>query len=116
MRLWTPIFIIHASKWLFIILFFNPFSWFNHKTNAEDVHFTSVSDDDTSENIEEQVVDDDDDDRDGDPQNESNVASPKSDFNGDDDGVSPTTEILEMIMVRDVKAGAEVSIFLILVT
>ncbi|CAH1424160.1 unnamed protein product [Lactuca virosa] len=78
---------------------------FNHKTNAEDVHFTSVSDDDTSENMEEQV---DDDDRDGDPQNQSNVASPKSDFNGDDDGVFPTTEILEMIMVRDVKAGAEV--------
>lgn len=68
---------------------------FNHKTNAEDVHFTAVSshsdsesDDDDTENMEEQVHDDDDD------QIESNVAS--------------TTEILEMIMVRDVKAGSEV--------
>ncbi|GKB55657.1 putative ABC transporter C family member 15, partial [Tanacetum coccineum] len=39
-------------------------------------------------------------------QDESNVASPKSDISVDDES-SSTTGILEMIMVRDVKAGAE---------
>ncbi|KAI3746742.1 hypothetical protein L6452_09181 [Arctium lappa] len=83
---------------------------FNHKTNAEDVHFTSVSshsesDDDTDENMENQV----DSDRGGDllHKSESNVASPKSSFSADD-ACPLTTEILEMILVRDVKAGAEV--------
>lgn len=86
---------------------------FNHKTNAEDVHFTSVSDsdDDTDEDMEDQI----DDELDGDSlsQNELNVSSPKSDFSADDTS-SSTTGILEMIMVRDVKAGAEVSIVLVL--
>ncbi|KVI08125.1 RuBisCO-cytochrome methylase, RMS1 [Cynara cardunculus var. scolymus] len=83
---------------------------FNHKTDAEDVHFTSVSshsesDDDTDENMENQV----DNDLDGDllRQNESDIASPKRSFSADG-ACSPTTEILEMILVRDVKAGAEV--------
>lgn len=83
---------------------------FNHKTNAEDVHFTSVSshsesDNDSSENMEDQVYDE----QDADPlcQNESDVISPKSDFSADDSS-SSSTEILEMIMVRDVKAGTEV--------
>ncbi|PWA51251.1 RuBisCO-cytochrome methylase, RMS1 [Artemisia annua] len=83
---------------------------FNHKTDAEDVHFTSVSshsdsDDDNDENLESQI----DNDSEGDhlSQDESNVASPRSDFSVDDES-SSTTEILEMIMVRDVKAGAEV--------
>ncbi|GKE10869.1 hypothetical protein Tco_1414420, partial [Tanacetum coccineum] len=39
-------------------------------------------------------------------QDESNVASPKSDISVDDES-SSTTGILEMIMVRDVKARAE---------
>lgn len=83
---------------------------FNHKTDAEDVHFTSVSshsdsDDDNDESLESQI----DNDSEGDhlSQDESNVASPRSDFSVDDES-SSTTEILEMIMVRDVKAGAEV--------
>ncbi|KAK1411278.1 hypothetical protein QVD17_37825 [Tagetes erecta] len=68
---------------------------FNHKTDAEDVHFTSVSshsesDTDSSENEEKQN-----DDIDG-------------DFSADDDTSSSATEILEMIMVRDVEAGTEV--------
>nr|XP_043629194.1 N-lysine methyltransferase setd6 [Erigeron canadensis]XP_043629195.1 N-lysine methyltransferase setd6 [Erigeron canadensis] len=83
---------------------------FNHKTNAEDVHFTSVSlqsesDTDTSENMENEV----DDDLDGDLsiQNGSNIASPKCD-DDDTSESSSSTDILEMIMVKDVKAGAEV--------
>nr|GEW16587.1 ribosomal lysine N-methyltransferase 3 [Tanacetum cinerariifolium] len=83
---------------------------FNHKTDAEDVHFTSVtshsdSDYDNDESLESQI----DDDSEGDhlSQDESNVASPRSDFSVDDES-SSTTGILEMIMVRDVKAGAEV--------
>lgn len=80
---------------------------FNHKTNAEDVHFTSVSsssdsDSDTSEIMENQINDDTHVD-----QTESNVSSSKSDFSAGDSS-SSTTEILEMIMVRDVKAGSEV--------
>lgn len=82
---------------------------FNHKTDAEDVHFTSVSshsdsDSDTDENMKNEIDADTHED-----QNESNVASPKSESSADD-ASSSTTEILEMIMVRDVKAGAEVSI------
>ncbi|KAL4578510.1 hypothetical protein LXL04_014634 [Taraxacum kok-saghyz] len=76
---------------------------FNHKTDAEDVHFTSVSesesDDDTSENMEEEHVDDDGSDL---VETESNVASPTSEI------LEISSEILEMIMVRDVKAGSEV--------
>ncbi|XP_076916416.1 ribosomal lysine N-methyltransferase 3-like [Bidens hawaiensis] len=87
---------------------------FNHKTNAEDVHFTSVSDHsesdtDSSENIENQI--------DGNLPNgdcvfqngkESKVNSPEGDFSAADDACDSNTEILEMIMVRDVKAGTEV--------
>ncbi|KAJ0467586.1 putative [Ribulose-bisphosphate carboxylase]-lysine N-methyltransferase [Helianthus annuus] len=86
---------------------------FNHKTDAEDVHFTSVSshsdsDTDSSENIENRI----DDHPDGDSlcqiQNESTVTSPEGDLSAADDTFSSNTEILEMIMVRDVKAGSEV--------
>ncbi|KAI3798066.1 hypothetical protein L1987_33334 [Smallanthus sonchifolius] len=86
---------------------------FNHKTDAEDVHFTSISSQsesntDSSENVENPI----DDYQNGDPlgqnQNGSTVNSLEGDFSSDDDTCSSTTEILEMIMVRDVKAGTEI--------
>ncbi|KAD7477998.1 hypothetical protein E3N88_01134 [Mikania micrantha] len=68
---------------------------FNHKTDGEDVHFTSVSshsesDTDSSENIENPIDD---------YQNEDILCQNQNES---------TTDILEMIMVRDVKAGTEV--------
>ncbi|GJU59877.1 LL-diaminopimelate aminotransferase, chloroplastic [Tanacetum coccineum] len=88
----------------------------NHKKDVEDVHFTSVSshsdsDNDNDENLESQI----DDDSEGDQlsQDESNVASPRSDISVDDE-FSSTTRNFEIIMVRDVKVGAKVITFIIL--
>ncbi|XP_071707563.1 ribosomal lysine N-methyltransferase 3 [Rutidosis leptorrhynchoides] len=82
---------------------------FNHKTDAEDVHFTSVSSHSDSESDSDVNVENEIDADKLEDHNESNVDSPKSEFSvDDDDASSSTSEILEMIMVRDVKAGAEV--------
>lgn len=71
-------------------------SRFNHKTGAEDVHFTSVfshfgseNDSDDSNRYDENAID-------------SDLQSPNM---GDDPAV------LQMIIVKDVNAGAEVSNF-----
>ncbi|GJR31042.1 3-hydroxy-3-methylglutaryl-coenzyme A reductase, partial [Tanacetum coccineum] len=66
----------------------------------------SDSDNDNDESLESQI----DDDSEGDhlSQDESNVASPRFDISVDDES-SSTPGILEMIIVRNVKAGAKLS-------
>ncbi|KAL3649682.1 hypothetical protein CASFOL_006085 [Castilleja foliolosa] len=86
---------------------------FNHKTAAEDVHFTSVSSNSESDTDTESVLENADDENDGD---EEPIApgfySETGDFSESDLELSPVSgnepTFLEMIIIKDVKAGAEV--------
>lgn len=93
---------------------------FNHKTGAEDVHFTSAPSLDESDDSAESVTDDENDCNDEEqiqtPQPQENASSARSNDEGSSDG--PNSEcsedmtgnpmVLDMILVKDVKAGTEV--------
>lgn len=93
---------------------------FNHKTGAEDVHFTSAPSLDESDESAESVTDDENDCNDEEqiptPQPEENVSSARSNDEGSSDGrnsecsedMTGNPVVLEMILVKDVKAGTEV--------
>lgn len=71
---------------------------FNHKTGAEDVHFTSVSSHCDSDN-----------DSDESSGYDENANDSDRDLQSQNIGDNPA--VLQMIIVKDVKAGAEVSTF-----
>lgn len=86
---------------------------FNHKTAAEDVHFTAISSSSDSDN--DTITEKEDSEHENDGDNEP--ATPDSpseggDFSGTDLELSSASEeespFMEMIMIKDVKAGAEV--------
>ncbi|KAK4433162.1 Ribosomal lysine N-methyltransferase 3 [Sesamum alatum] len=86
---------------------------FNHKTAAEDVHFTSLSSSSESDADTGSGKTDADDENDGDDQHIAPHFHSETEFSGGSDlELSSNSEnestYLEMIMVRDVKAGAEV--------
>ncbi|KAL2553335.1 SET domain-containing protein [Forsythia ovata] len=86
---------------------------FNHKTAAEDVHFTAISSHSESDNDADNDNSDIDDAIDGDDEPIAQDShSEKDGFSGGDMESSLTSEddprVLEMIMIKDVKAGAEV--------
>ncbi|PIN05911.1 hypothetical protein CDL12_21544 [Handroanthus impetiginosus] len=87
-------------------------SSFNHKTAAEDVHFTSVSSSSESDSDTENGKRDANDEKDGD---DEAIASDSHSETGAFDGSDPElatsgddTTSMEMIIVKDVKAGDEV--------
>ena len=93
---------------------------FNHKTGAEDVHFTSAPSLDESDESAESVTDDENDCNDEEqiqtPQPQENVSSARSNDEGSSDGpnsecsedVTGNPMVLKMILVKDVEAGTEV--------
>lgn len=86
-------------------------SSFNHKTAAEDVHFTAVSPSSESE-AETDNLKEDSEDRKGEEDDEptdSDSHTELGDLDGNDLEISSSP--MEMIMIKDVKAGLEVRSF-----